>query len=255
MLIDTHAHLNDKAFYEKVPELVARAHEAGVEMIVNVGTNVPSSWRALELADQYEGMYAVVGLHPHKASEATPEMLDEFREMAALEKVVAIGEVGLDFYRDNSPRPQQKTVFADFVHLAADVGLPLVVHSREADQATLEILDGHLQPGQKLVMHCFGSDLNFARNCIERGALLGVAGTVTYPTAKALQAVVRDTGIERLVLETDCPYLSPQPKRGKGNNEPSNIPFMAAEVASLKGISVEEVAAATTANARAFYGI
>lgn len=254
MFIDTHAHLNHERFYLQEAEAVQRANEAGVGIIVNVGFDVPASWRAAELADRFEGLYAVVGTHPHDAKDCTPAILDEVRELAALEKVVGIGEAGLDFHYDNSPRPQQKAVFADFIHLAAEVGKPLIIHSREAEQATLEILDEHLQPGQKAVMHCFGSDLNFARNCVERGFLLGMAGPLTFPNAKALQQVGQRIGLEHLVLETDCPYLAPQPVRGK-RNEPAYIPMIAEVLAQLQGVSVEEVERKTTETARAFYGI
>ena len=253
MFTDTHAHLNHKRFYRQVPEAVERAREAGVDTIVNVGFDLPSSWLAVELAEQFDGLYAVVGLHPHDAKDCTPAMLAEVVEMTQLDKVVGIGEAGLDFHYDNSPRPQQKAVFADFVRVARETGKPLVVHSREAEQATLDILDEHLQPGQKVVMHCFGGDHNFARNCVERGFLLGIAGPVTFPNAGALRAVVERTGLEHLLLETDCPYLAPQPKRGK-RNEPAYIPMIAEQVAEVKGVSVEEVARATRQNAREFYG-
>lgn len=254
MFTDTHAHLNHERFYGEVPQAIERAREAGVTTIVNVAFDMPSGWRAVELADEYEGLWAVVGLHPHDARDCTPALLDEVAQMASLERVVGIGEAGLDFHYDNSPRPQQKAVFAEFVRMAAEAGKPLIVHSREAEQATLEILDAHLQPGQKVVMHCFGADPNFARNCIARGFMLGIAGTVTFPNAQALRQVVERAPLENLILETDCPYLAPQARRGR-RNEPSFIPLTAQFVAELRGISVEELAAATTANARAFYGI
>jgi TatD DNase family protein len=254
MFIDTHAHLNHERFYGEVPQAIERARSAGVTTIVNVAFDMPSGWKAVELAEEYEGLWAVVGLHPHDAKDCTPALLDEVAQMMALEHVVGIGEAGLDFYYDNSPRPQQKAVFAEFVQMAAATGKPLVVHSRDAEQATLEVLDAHLKPGQKVVMHCFGADANFARNCIARGFLMGVAGTVTFPNAKALQQVIQKAPIEHLILETDCPYLAPQARRGR-RNEPSFIPLIAEFVAQLRGITVEEIAAATTANARAFYGI
>ena len=254
MYTDTHAHLNHERFHLRVPEAVARAREAGVEIIVNVGFDLPSSWRALELAEELDGLYAVVGLHPHDAKDCTPALLDEVRQMSALEKVVGIGEAGLDFHYDNSPRPQQKAVFAEFIRLAADVGKPLIVHSREADQATLEILDEHLPSGHTVVMHCFGGDLNFARNCVARGFFLGIAGPVTFPNARGLRQVAERIPLESMILETDCPYLAPQPVRGK-RNEPAYIPMIAREVAGLKGVTEEQVARVTTATARRFYGL
>jgi TatD DNase family protein len=254
MFIDTHAHLNHERFYGEVPQVIERARAAQVHTIVNVGFDLASSWRAVELAEEHEGLWAVVGLHPHDAKDCTPALLDEVAQMTALDRVVGIGEAGLDFHYDNSPRPRQKAVFAEFVRMAGDLGKPLIVHSREAEQATLEVLDANLKPGQKVVMHCFGADANFARSCIARGFLLGVAGTVTFPNAKALQQVIQKAPMENLILETDCPYLAPQVRRGR-RNEPAFLPFIAEFVAQLRGISVEELAAATTANARAFYGI
>ncbi len=254
MFIDTHAHLNHERFYQEADQAVARAHEAGVDIIVNVGFDLPSSWLAVELAEKHEGLYAVVGLHPHDARDCTPAMMEEVRAMTALEKVVGIGEAGLDFHYDNSPRPQQKAVFADCVRIAADTGKPLIVHSREAEQATLEILDEHLAAGQRVVMHCFGSDYNFARNCVSRGFVLGIAGPVTFPSAAALTGVVQRIELGHLLLETDCPYLAPQAQRGK-RNEPAFIPLIAARVAALQGITVEEVARVTTLSARRFYGL
>lgn len=253
-LVDTHAHLNHERFYGEAAQAVQRARAAGVEIIVNVGFDLGASWRALELADEHPGLYAVVGLHPHDAQHCTPAMLDEVLQLSRLDRVVGIGEAGLDFHYDNSPRPMQRSVFAEFVQLAAEAKLPLVVHSREAEQATLEVLDAHLQPGQRVVMHCFGGDYNFARACVERGFWLGIAGPVTFPNATALRKVVERVPLEHLVLETDCPYLAPQAHRGK-RNEPAYLPLVAEAVAQVKGISVEEVAQATTANARALYGI
>jgi len=254
MFIDTHAHLNHERFFQQEAQAIQRANEAGVGIIVNVGFSIPASWRALELADQYEGLYAVVGTHPHDAKDYTPAMLDEVRELAQFEKVVGIGEAGLDFHYDNSPRPQQKAVFVEFVHLAAELAKPLIVHSREAEQATLDILDEHLQPGQKVIMHCFGSDYNYARNCVDRGFLLGIAGPLSFPNAKALQIVGERISLDHMVLETDCPYLAPQPVRGR-TNEPAFIPMIAEKLAQLQGLTVGDVEERTTATARAFYGI
>jgi TatD DNase family protein len=254
VFVDSHAHLNHERFFQEVPDALARAREAGVSRIVNVGFDVASSWLAVELAERHEGCYAVVGLHPHDARDFTPAVLDELLAMTASDKVVGVGEAGLDFHYDNSPRPQQKLVFAECVRFAARVDLPLVVHAREADLATLEVLDEAAAPGQRMVMHCFGSDLNFARECVDRGYLLGIAGPVTFPNAVGLRRVVEKLGLAPLMLETDCPYLAPQARRGK-RNEPSYIPLIAAEVARILGCSVEEVAAATTANTQAFYAI
>ncbi len=254
MLIDSHAHLNDERYFGELPDVIRRAQDAGVEIIVNIGGDLASSWVAVELAEQYEGLYAVVGLHPHDAKDCTPKMLDEFRQMTLLEKVVAVGEAGLDFHYDNSPRPVQKSVFIDFIHLAAETNMPLVIHSREAEQATLDIVDEHMQPGQRAIIHCFGSDFNFARNCTNRGFLLGMGGVVTFPNSKSVRAVGARIALEHMVLETDCPYLAPQAVRGR-RNEPSYLPYVAQELAALKGTSVEEVARVTTGNTRAFYRI
>ena len=254
MLIDAHAHLNDKRFDDDLEEALERAQLADVQIIVNVGFDMPSSRRAIEIADTHENCYATVCLHPHDSKDLNKTLLQEFRELCAHPKVVAIGETGLDFHYDNSPRDDQRRVFAQFVGLAGEVRLPLIIHDRDAHEDCLAILDKECAPGQKVVFHCFSGTAEFAQECVARGHLLGVAGTITYPKEHRLPAAVQAVGLRRLVVETDCPYLAPQIHRGR-RNEPSYIIATAARLAELLGVSYEECAEATTANARGFYGI
>ena len=254
MLIDAHAHLNDKRFDDDLEESLERARLADVQIIVNVGFDMPSSRRAIEIAEAHDGCYATVCLHPHDSKDLNKALLQEFRELCAHPKVVAVGETGLDFHYDNSPRDDQRRVFTQFIALAGEAGLPLIIHDRDAHADCLDILDKECAPAQKVVFHCFSGNAEFAQECVARGHLLGVAGTVTYPKEHKLPAAVQAVGLPHLVVETDCPYLAPQFQRGR-RNEPSYIIATAARLAELLGVTYEECAEATTANARGFYGI
>jgi TatD DNase family protein len=254
MLIDTHAHLNDKRFDEDLDDVLERALLADVQTIVNVGYDLESSRRAIALAEDFDFLYAAVCLHPHDSRELDKHLLQQFRELCAHPRVVAVGETGLDFHYDNSPREDQRRAFAEFIHLAGEVGLPLIVHDRDAHADCLAILDKESAPGQRVVFHCFSGNADFARECVARGYVLGVAGLVTFPKEQRLPQAVQAVGLANLVVETDCPYLAPQTHRGK-RNEPSYIIATLAKVAELTGVSYDDCAAATTATARGLYGI
>ncbi|HAA89745.1 MAG: Deoxyribonuclease YabD [Thermoanaerobacterales bacterium 50_218] len=252
-LIDTHAHLTDPEYDEDRFEVIARAQDAGLEKIICVGYEITSSRRAVALAEEYECLYAAIGVHPHDAAQVTERAWDALRILAGMEKVVAIGEIGLDFYRNLSPPQVQEKVFRKQLELACELQLPVIIHDREAHQDVLRILKEFPEaPG--VVIHCFSGDLQMAEECLVRGYYISIAGPVTFPKAKKLEDVVKSFPLERLLLETDCPYLAPQPWRGK-RNEPGYLPAIAEAVARIKGVSLEEVAATTTENARRFFGL
>jgi TatD DNase family protein len=244
-LVDTHAHLD--MLGGELPRILAEAAEAGVVGIAAVGIDLESSRRAIDYARNFEPVKAVVGIHPHEASTVSPEIMEELRALARHEQVVGIGETGLDFYRDRSHRSDQERSFRWHIELARELSLPLVVHDREAHLQTVEILREYAPFEDKLILHCFSGDLEMARQCIEMGGYISVAGPVTFRNARGLQELVRKLPLDRLLLETDCPFLSPHPFRGK-SNYPSRLPIIARAVAELKGVALEEVAERTTAN-------
>jgi len=208
----------------------------------------------VELAERYECVWAAVGVHPHDARDATPEVLARIGELATHPRVVAVGESGLDFYRDLSPREVQAGVFEEFAQLAAEVDKALIVHSREAEAQVLEVLAGAMSEGQRVVRHCFGGEREAGQRYMELGCYLGISATVTYPGSRELRETVGDIEGARLVLETDCPWLPPQGHRGK-RNEPALMVETAEKVAEVRGADVAEIAAQTTANAGILYGL
>ncbi len=252
-IIETHAHLADPKFDKDRDEVIARAREAGVEYIVNVGYNLQNSRESVELAARYDCCYAAVGIHPHDAKQVDELALSELESLARQSKVVALGEIGLDFYRDRSPRDIQKKAFRRQLELAKELELPAIVHDREAHAETMEILK-EISP-QKTVLHCFAGDAAMAREVIKNGWLVSVAGPVTYKNSKNLPNVIKSVSAEGLMLETDCPYLPPEPHRGT-RSEPAHIPLIARKIAEiLSPLTYEDVCRTTTANAKAFFGI
>jgi TatD DNase family protein len=253
-LIDSHAHLNDSRFSPDLPQVLQRAREAGLIAIVNVGFDLGSSRLAVSMAEEHADLYAAVGVHPHDASDLDDEALSLLRRLADSPKVVAIGETGLDFFRNLSPPPVQRKAFERTIQLAAELGKPLIVHCREAQDEVLQVLDASLAPGQTVIMHCFAGGVEFAEQCLQRGFYLGLAGTVTYPKAHALREVAALAPPDRLLIETDCPWLPPQGHRGE-RNEPAYVLQVAEVVAKEREVSVEEAAAITAANAQRVFGL
>lgn len=253
-LVDTHCHLDDKRYDEDRDQVLKRAFKSGIEFVVNVSYDANSARRALQLAQANERVYAAVGIHPHDASTYSPEVEALLRELAAHPKVVAIGEIGLDYYYDNSPRDVQRAVFARQIELAAELGKPIVVHNRDAHQDTLNILKQHSSLSVGGLLHCFSGSYETAKVCLDMGYYIAFGGSITFKNARRLQDVVRKLPLERMLLETDCPYLTPVPHRGK-RNEPAYVTYVAQKAAELKGISVEEVAQTTTQNARRVFGL
>ncbi len=250
-LVDTHAHLQHERFEADRSAVLERAL-AIVDWVVVVGDTVDSSRRAVELAG--DRVYATVGIHPHNASDATSEALSEIRAMIGQEGVVALGEIGLDYHYDLSPREQQREVFRRQLEMAVDCRVPVIVHCREAEADAVEIIEPLHKDLVNGIMHCFGGDAGFAEQCLAWGFHISFAGNVTFPKANKLREAAEIVPLERLLVETDSPYLAPQPVRGQ-RCEPWHVEHTAAFLAGLRGIPVEELAARTSENARRVYGV
>jgi TatD DNase family protein len=254
-LFDTHAHLHFPEFASDLDAVLERARAAGVRRMVTIGTDVETSRAAIAVADRDADIYAAVGVHPHEAGTAGEDALAEIERLArSSPKVVAIGETGLDFFRNLSPRDAQERVFRWHLDLSRRLGKPVLVHCRDAHAETLAILSDAAVGETWGIMHCFSGDSGVARRVLDLGLCISIAGPVTYPNARSLPDVVRMTPADRLVIETDCPFLPPQPYRGK-RNEPAYIAISAARVAELRGEAVERTAELTSANAARVFGL
>lgn len=247
-MIDTHAHLD--ACADDPAVLVERARAAGVERIVTVGTGIDSSRNALTLTERYEGVFAALGIHPHQAGDGDVGRLGELRALLAHERAVAVGETGLDFYRDHAPRDRQRELFEAELALAEEVGKPVVIHTRAAEAETAAELAGFRGT---VVLHCFSSP-SLLPVALERGYYVSFAGNVTYPKAPELRAAAREIPADRLLAETDSPYLAPQPRRGRPN-EPANVVHTVAALAKARGEDEEELGARIEANAAAAFSL
>lgn len=252
MLIDSHAHLEMKEFDSDRSNVIERARLAGVDSIVTVGTSLRLSRRALSIAREYENIYAAVGIHPHDVAKADEKTFDELKLLAKDSKVIAYGEIGLDFFRNISPREKQTEMFGRQLELALELKLPVIIHDRDAHEETLRMVKASgVQSG---VFHCFSGDDVMAKQCIDLGFYISVPGVVTFDKSKVLHEVVRQVPLDFILLETDCPYLAPVPFRGK-RNEPSFIVHTAKKVAAIKGVDWEEVALMASRNTRKLFGI
>lgn len=254
-LIDSHAHLDGKQFRHDLDEVLARAYAAGVSGILTVGCDLASSRSSVALATRHPDVYASVGIHPHDAGELDQAGLEEMaRLVEATDKVVAIGEIGLDFYRDRSPREIQRTAFRQQIRLAKRLAKPIIVHDREAHDDVLNILREEQATEVGGVLHCFSGDLAMARECVAMGFLISFAGPLTYPKNDALRAIAAALPVDVMLVETDCPYLAPQGWRGK-RNEPAYVRATAEVLAEVKGLTLADVARITTLNAHRLFGI
>lgn len=252
VLIDSHCHVFMPEFDPDRAEVLLRARRAGICRMMVIGYDLPSSRQAAVLAAEEEDVFACVAVHPHHATEWTPAALEELSQIAAHPKVVGVGETGLDYYRNRSPRSAQETAFRDHLRLARDLRLPVVIHDRDAHADTLRILEAESGGLPAVVLHCFSGDRAMADRVWSLGYYTGIAGPVTYPNGRALRELLRDAPRDRVLLETDAPYLPPTPHRGK-RNEPAYLPLAAEAVAATWQVSPEMAAALTTANAcRAF---
>ncbi|HPD15472.1 MAG TPA: TatD family hydrolase [Planctomycetota bacterium] len=253
MLIDSHAHLDAWQTRGEAEAVLARACEAGVAAVVDVGADEATSRLAIELAGRHPRVFATVGGHPHDAAAYTEATWAEWRRLAASPRVVAVGECGLDYFRDLSPRDVQRRVFARHLALAKELALPVVIHCRDAYANCLDIVSAELGAPARGVMHCFLGDAATARRALDLGLHLGLGGSLTFPREEALRQVVAGLPLDRLVVETDSPYLTPRPLRGR--NEPAHVRLVAERLAAVLGRPLDAVAAATTANARALFAL
>lgn len=255
MYIDSHVHLDDSRFDLDRDNLIRTLKDNKVELVINIGADEDSSERSVELADRYENIYAVVGVHPHSAKDLEGRDLSSIIKMLENDKVVAIGEIGLDYYYDNSPRDIQKKWFKEQINLALRLNKPVVIHSRDADKDTFDIIKSGVEEGGLTgVMHCYSGSVELAKEYLKLGFYISLGGPVTFKNARVPKEVAKEVALDRLLIETDCPYLSPEPYRGK-RNEPMFVSYVAEEIAKIKGISIEEVAQVTTQNAKKLFGI
>ncbi|MDR1605426.1 MAG: TatD family hydrolase [Gracilibacteraceae bacterium] len=251
MIWDVHAHLNNPRLAGDLEAVLARARSAGVERIINIGFDENSSAESLALAEQYDFIYAAVGVHPHDATGAGPAVWDALRRMARQPRVVAWGEIGLDYFRDLSPRLLQRRVFIEQIELADEAGLPIIIHDRDAHGDVLEIVRAHT-PAHGGVFHSYSGSWETARAALALGFYLSFSGPVTYRNARQILETVAKAPADRILVETDCPYLPPEPHRGQ-RNEPAYAALTAAKIAELRAVSLEEIAKITTENAERIF--
>lgn len=255
-MIDSHAHLDDPKFDLDRDSLINNLEKHGIEYVFNIGADIVSSRNSVALAEKYENIYAVVGIHPHDASSYNEEIEKELIELSKNKKVMAIGEIGLDYYYDNSPRDIQMEVFKKQIELAAKLNLPIVIHSRDAHKDTFDTLkEAHEKyPDMRVLIHCYSSSVEMMREYMKLGFYIALGGAVTFKNSVIPKEVAKEVPLNRLLLETDSPYMAPVPLRGK-RNEPMFVKYVVEEIASLRGINVEEVIEETSKNTKEFYGI
>lgn len=256
MLIDSHAHIQGKEYAGEVAAVIERARQAGVEKIIAVGGagDMTSNTEAVALAESFPDIYATVGMHPHDAKDVGPEDLAELKELSAHPKVVAVGETGLDYYYSHSPHEVQRRVFAQFIHMARETELPLVVHERDAAKDAAELLRAEGEANLRGVIHCFTGDYQAACKYLDLGFYISFTGIITFKNADRLRAVVRQVPLDRMMVETDSPYLTPVPHRGK-RNEPAHVRWVAETIAQVKGVDLETVARVTSENVRDLFAM
>lgn len=254
MIFDTHVHYDDETFHEDREALLMSLKEHGIEAAVNIGASIQSTKNTLELIKQYPFLYGAVGVHPSESQELTEELFEWLKSAAAAPKVVAIGEIGLDYYWEEPTGEIQKYWFRRQLKLAKELKLPVVIHSRDAAADTLSIMKEENAQEIGGVIHCFSYGVEMAREYLNMGFYLGIGGVVTFKNGRKLKEVVQYAPLDRIVLETDCPYLSPVPNRGKRNSS-LNLPYVVEAISELKGLSTDEVIQATWNNALNMYGI
>lgn len=252
MIFDTHAHYDDEAFQEDRDALLMSLQPHGIEAVVNIGASIQSTKNTLELMKKYPFVYGAVGVHPNETSELNEHLIDWLKHVAGEKKVVAIGEIGLDYYWDEPDHDTQKHWFVRQLALAREVELPVVIHSRDAAKDTLDVMKAEHAEDLGGVIHCFSYGAEMAREYLNLGFYIGIGGVVTFQNGRKLKEVVEYVPLDRIVLETDCPYLSPVPNRGKRNSS-LNLPYVVEAISQIKGISAEEVISVTNRNAKKMY--
>ena len=252
MLFDTHAHLNDPAFDPDREELIAGLVGKGIGYVMNAGCSLESSKDIIRMAEKHPWLYASVGSHPDSADEVNEEVIEQYRKLCRHEKVKAIGEIGLDYYYEDIPREIQKNAFRMQMALANELDMPVIIHEREAHDDGMQIVQEF--PKVKGVFHCYSGSAEMARQLVNMGWYIGFTGVLTFKNARKAVETAASIPLDRIVLETDCPFMAPEPFRGK-RNDPGYLPKMAEKLAEIRGISVEETIAATTENAKRLYHI
>lgn len=254
MLFDSHAHLDDSRFDRDRDAVIRSAKESGLQYILNAGASLATSVKAVNLSEKYEMIYAAVGIHPHDVKDMDEDTIEVLKSLTNKKKVVAVGEIGLDYYYNHSPKEEQRKWFKRQIELAKEVNLPIIIHDRDANQETFDILKQHQVGDIGCVMHCYSGSVELAKEYIKRGIYISIAGPLTFNNAKKAQQVAKEIPLEWLLVETDCPYLTPVPYRGK-RNESAYVRYVAEAIAEIKGISFEEVAETTTKNAKKLFRI
>lgn len=252
VFVDSHAHLDDEAFDEDREEVIKDILSGG-NYFFNIGCDLKTSYSSYELSKKYDHVYAVVGVHPHEAKYYTAETREALKELLTKDKVMAIGEIGLDYHYDLSPRDVQREVFIDQIDLAREMSVPIVIHTREAMEETYEILEKYAK-GMKVLLHCYTGSIEMARKYLKLGYKLALGGALTFKNAKNTVDVAKEVDLKDLLIETDSPYMTPVPYRGK-RNDPRKVVLVAEKLAEIKGISTEEVLEATKKNAFEFFGV
>ena len=254
MLIDSHVHLDDRRYNNDRDRIIKGLKDDGVELVINIGAALKTSIASVSLAEKYDNVYATVGVHPHSAKEVDDSTLEILKSFASREKVIAIGEIGLDFHYDNSPRDVQRKWFKKQLDLAKEVDLPVVIHSRSATQETFDIIKEAQDGKLRGVLHCYSDSVEIALEYLKLGFYISLAGPVTFNNARVLKEVAKIVPLDRLLIETDSPYLTPTPNRGK-RNEPAYVRYVAAEIAELREMSCDELIKATNKNTKKLFGI
>lgn len=254
MLIDSHVHLDDRRYNNDRDRIIKGLKNDGVELVINIGADLKTSIASVSLAEKYDNVYAAVGVHPHSAKEVDDSTLEILKSFASREKVIAIGEIGLDFHYDNSPRDVQRKWFKKQLDLAKEVDLPVVIHSRSATQETFDIIKEAQDGKLRGVLHCYSDSVEIALEYLKLGFYISLAGPVTFNNTRVLKEVAKIVPLDKLLIETDSPYLTPDPNRGK-RNEPAYVRYVAAEIAELRGMSCDDLIKATNKNTKELFGI
>lgn len=252
--IDSHAHLDDKRFNKDRDELIKSLINNDVEAVLNPGADLRTSEKAVLLAEKYPFIYAAVGCHPHDTKYMNDDTMNKFKNLAKSKKVIAIGEIGLDYYYDNSDRDVQRKWFREQIRLAKELDLPYIVHDRDAHEDLLKIMKEEHYDGVRGILHCYSGSVELSREFIKLGFYISLAGPVTFPNARVPKLVAKEVPFNKLLIETDAPYLTPQPYRGK-RNEPKYVKHVAEEIAKIRNVSIDEVAEKTAENFKVLFGL
>ena len=254
MLIDSHVHLDDIKFDGDRHILIENFKNNNIELVINIGADLKSSVASVDLANKYSNIYAAIGVHPHSAKEVNTMVMEQLKELALNEKVIAIGEIGLDYYYDNSPRDIQRKWFIEQLKLAKELDLPVIIHTRDAMGETFDILKNNQNGNVRGVLHCYSGSPEMALEYIKMGFYISLGGPVTFKNARLVREVAEAVPLDKLLIETDCPYLTPEPYRGK-RNEPVYVKYVAEKIAEVKKISYDELVKATNRNTKKLFGI